>query len=672
MATRRVVSDQPRNWSHESTESQEDQVAYTGRGVMQPERQPLVPPGKGDINTQKDKGFARFLEKHSSPTHQRVTTGGRIVPMEQRQRPPVFSLPPTSNVASDRRKDSPKEPQSPHVFALTQKEINNRVSPGVDMKTAEAVPACVSMRSEIAENHGLGNGLDTNFIFPGAQFVTNATSVHPATFPVMQPSPLFPGVPLDGYAVQPPPIFPLAPFPLGQGSTPYPGSLGAQYHPSLYPYGDPYGVPSPMADGQAAQMYCQHMVLAARATFEELDKQLKSIDRLRATINHDNHVTNQRMAVAQQRADVKKEITYWEEKLALEHNNQAATRHHAFHHGTTLNVKAESYVPLNSAPATATLPLSAATMINSKSDSFDANTVVYLPTAKAPRRAIPIVAPPKASPIVETMMEIPVESVFSSPSSDAAVDEWGVRIGRPPPHIERQQSEMLAAIIRASSESPEEPYGPGIPSAGQSSSKSSSFHHQTVTVIPEPISEGDSETVEWLPTNPGNAPASVEAYYELQLDAMRLPQGVVSKVRLPDGTYHEVPGRGLQRPPSFNMDDFERRYWTSKPVVTKEMAKQFVDVQHLSNNQGLDQLSFGLNGLSMERCVNFAIPSENTVANFVANLVPVKPNTTERTRQTIDPTHRVISKEVSNMLDVILQCRWNHICRLPDQLLTGL
>lgn len=100
MATRRVVSDQPRNWSHESTESQEDQVAYTGRGVMQPERQPTVPPGKGDINTHKDKGFARFLEKHSSPTHQRVTTGGRIVPMEQRQRPPVFSshLPPTVQV----------------------------------------------------------------------------------------------------------------------------------------------------------------------------------------------------------------------------------------------------------------------------------------------------------------------------------------------------------------------------------------------------------------------------------------------------------------------------------------------------------------------------------------------------------------------------------------------
>ena len=607
MATRRVVSDQPRNWSQESSESQEEVVAYTGRGVMQPARQPTVPPGAEEINAHKDKGFARFLEKHSSPTHQRVTTGGRIVPMEQRQRPPVFSLPVSSNGAGDLRKDSPKQPQSPHILAPIQKEMTNRVSPEVGMKATEVALPSVSMRSEATDNYPTGNGLDPSFVFPAAQFVPNAVSAQSPTFPLIQPVPLFPGLSLDGYAVQPAPSFPMAGFPFGQGTSTYPGPLGTPYHPSLYSYGDTYGIPCPMpmANGQAALMYCQHMLLAAKATFEELDKQLKSIDRLRATINHDINVTNQRMAIVTQRADVKKEITYWEEKLAFEQNNQAATRHHATQQGSPLNVQAESYVPLKSAPATATKPLSAAIMVESKSERCDASTNTHQPTTKVRRRAIPIVAPPKASPSTKRKTGKGAESCFSSPASDPGVDEWGVRIGRPPPHIERRQSEMLAAIIRAQSDSPDEPVGSSvIASTSQASSKSSSFNQQAVAVIPEPISENDSETIDWLPVKPGNAPATVEAYYELQLDAMRLPQGVVSKVRLPDGTYHEVPGRGLQRPPSFNMDDFERRYWTSKPVVTKEMADQFVHVERSAEGKAFDQMASGMKGISIERFVH--------------------------------------------------------------------
>ena len=45
------------------------------------------------IRTRKSRVFARFLKKHSSPTHNRVTAGGRIVPMEQRGTPPRFDLP---------------------------------------------------------------------------------------------------------------------------------------------------------------------------------------------------------------------------------------------------------------------------------------------------------------------------------------------------------------------------------------------------------------------------------------------------------------------------------------------------------------------------------------------------------------------------------------------------
>ena len=87
MSTRRVVSDQPRTRSQDSSSDQEECVVYAGNRVIYPERQPTVPPTastSAEGRATQDKGFARFLEKHSSPTHQRVTAGGRIVPMEAR------------------------------------------------------------------------------------------------------------------------------------------------------------------------------------------------------------------------------------------------------------------------------------------------------------------------------------------------------------------------------------------------------------------------------------------------------------------------------------------------------------------------------------------------------------------------------------------------------------
>ena len=52
---------------------------------------------------QQDEGFARFIKTHSSPTHQRVTAGGRIVPMENRPPPPQFSV-----YDNNPTRDSPK------------------------------------------------------------------------------------------------------------------------------------------------------------------------------------------------------------------------------------------------------------------------------------------------------------------------------------------------------------------------------------------------------------------------------------------------------------------------------------------------------------------------------------------------------------------------------------
>ncbi len=79
-----------RGWSLGSVDSMEDSVVFSSSGTRHPHRQPLNAPS--ETRVQSDDGFARFLKQHSSPTHQRVTAGGRIVPMEPIPAPPQFNL----------------------------------------------------------------------------------------------------------------------------------------------------------------------------------------------------------------------------------------------------------------------------------------------------------------------------------------------------------------------------------------------------------------------------------------------------------------------------------------------------------------------------------------------------------------------------------------------------
>jgi hypothetical protein len=51
-------------------------------------------------NSQFDDAFVRFVEQHTSPKPQRVTAGGRIVPMNPWDSPPKWSLPMSSKGAS--------------------------------------------------------------------------------------------------------------------------------------------------------------------------------------------------------------------------------------------------------------------------------------------------------------------------------------------------------------------------------------------------------------------------------------------------------------------------------------------------------------------------------------------------------------------------------------------
>ncbi|RAL00949.1 uncharacterized protein BO80DRAFT_356086 [Aspergillus ibericus CBS 121593] len=98
-ASTSVLSEQPvnrsRNASNLSRQS-ERTLSILEPTLLHPCRQPSDPPQ--GIRAHADAGFARFLKEHTSPKHQRVTAGGRIVPMEPPQSPtpktkqPVHSI----------------------------------------------------------------------------------------------------------------------------------------------------------------------------------------------------------------------------------------------------------------------------------------------------------------------------------------------------------------------------------------------------------------------------------------------------------------------------------------------------------------------------------------------------------------------------------------------------
>ena len=83
-----VAANRYHGWSEDTTNSTETSLSYPLPRPQVPSRQPLAPPN--DPAVQNDQGFAQFLKKHASPTHQRVTAAGKIVPMEPRPQQPQF------------------------------------------------------------------------------------------------------------------------------------------------------------------------------------------------------------------------------------------------------------------------------------------------------------------------------------------------------------------------------------------------------------------------------------------------------------------------------------------------------------------------------------------------------------------------------------------------------
>jgi hypothetical protein len=608
------MSDQPRTWSRDSSSSQEEFIVYPGNTAIQPERQPKVPPA-GYV-AQKDEGFVRFLKKHSSPTHQRVTAGGRIVPMEQRPRPPNFSLSqPSENAGTILKPNNGFE--GTNVYQAPMQESGDQARSEAQHGQGRYIPPQLPGETTAFDKNSLGLGMNmstANDLLGAASIATTAQS---PTYPLFQPAPLFSPMSTASYALHSPPLYPMTSMAFDPIA--FQGPYGVPYMQNLF-YTDAYGLSSPQFgfDEQSVVFNCQHQLATARATFEELDMQVKSIDRHRAMNNLEPHLAQQRLLIVQQRADTKAVISAWEQKLA--EAIQSSQKSQKPSTSSSFNVQAPSYVPQTSFKNESN---------EAKVDNgqLGSNIGTNKVPNKTNRRIIPIVTPPEMA-LSHNNAAFATSTVPNSVEVEPEVNEWGERLGRPPPEIERQQSDMLEAMIRDDNTSPQALMGSASDFVSMPSSNEASFDHNSIEIVTNNVSEPEDAT-EWLPTQRGRAPATVEASYELQLDAMRLPTGFVSTIRLPDGTEIEVPGRGLRRPPSFEMDDFERQYWTKKPILTKEMTAQF-EVRHIDEEEPEDgmMLHHKISTLSLNRYV-VGMQDDMALLIRVFSNKPMKDNATD-------------------------------------------
>ena len=271
-----------------------------------------------------------------------------------------------------------------------------------------------------------------------------------------------------------------------------------------------------------------HQVLAVwQQHYNELDQQLKNIDRHRAMHSLEPHLAEQRRVIVQQRSDAKDIVREYQGMLGLKRMTDSSDESFT----ANFNVDAPAYVPAKQLVPPGHL---------SHQTSFDAAPVISSiekPRSGGPRRAIPIVPPRDAGNQRGTSHQSHMDR---STARDTKADGWGVSKRTSPPQIQREQSE-LSEMIQAEQEgqmsSPHEL--PTQSSESQDSSESSEIvaynpgYGASMVALPTVIPANDSP-----PRDP------VDEYKQM-IKAIGQPKGTVTKLRLLTGSVMDVDGQAV-------------------------------------------------------------------------------------------------------------------------------
>jgi hypothetical protein len=512
--------------------SNTDVLVFQGNRVTHPGRQPKLPP---PVERQKDEGFVKFLKKHSSPTHNRVTAGGRIVPMEPRS-PPIFAL--DSNV-TNRPQVSPED-QENHCAQ------RNEYYPG-DLGLENQQPY---EHSEFGPGRAQKNTLYTAVrptpeqgdmlapVFYPQQPTNNPVLAHMrtgyASKPVLTPLRTFVpdqqmGGPVMPQPMQSPPMTynPYHTSPIMVSAMPPNNDFGSS---PTWPTFEHNFMPQDPA---------QHMVSAYQTLvaweqhYIELDLQLKNIDRHRAMHQLDPYLAEQRRVIVQQRSDAKDFVRECQAMLGFRRLIDSSQDSFS----TSFNVDAPAYVPARFFDSTDSMPQ------NHHSEPVHNTPGTDKPKVNGSRRAIPIVSPTDHS---KTETKPQREATVKLTTQDAEdVDEWGVQNRSAPPEIHREQS-RLSDMLQAEQQrlSSGRDSTSQHPSRSQSSDQSQQgmFIGRAPDVVDAGTDTGDDAK---LQPAPENIPRDNADEMQQVMDAIGKPKGTTTRVRLLDNRVIDVEGQGL-------------------------------------------------------------------------------------------------------------------------------
>lgn len=560
MPTRRISNQRTRGWSSESFEPSVVMAAFEGNTaqqsapteplrqpsapILEPRRQPSGPPV--ETKAQKDAGFARFLKKHASPTHNRVTAGGRIVPMEKHESPPKFDLVGTRTSTDALRRELkdkyhhtnslPGVPGSPEQDIAS--DILLQPPPTVDREDSRARN---SVPDEAQATMPQKDHIFAGPTAPGYNFMNQSL---PA-IPMFEPSHGFGHTELSmNYPVsQQVSVSALIPI------TP----AGWQYSGLNSTSALTQDVFDRVEPTTRLLVSSQNCLGQAEAHFSNLDRQLKAIDRYRAMSQHDPSLAAQRYAIVQRRAEAKELVSRLEAQVeALQSLKGPLVDPIA---GSGLLAGAKPFVPQGTCPVSceSSRPPTARGSIDL---SIEADySLLEKPLSVGKRKIIPIVAPPAS----------PTRNTCERPSSTPPVHASSVLKGASgefpdPPILAVSSQDSIQHRVPALTKSHTEPL------EGSQMVTASAFNSAT--------DENGPQVIRWAGDRPGLLPAELAEWTESYYDALRLPEGVITVFTLDNDVCFEVFGARLQRPEAVELNDMERDYWSKKPVFTKTMLEE--------------------------------------------------------------------------------------------------
>ena len=153
--------------------------------AIQTLRQSVAPPATSAL--QRNDGFFRFLKQHASPPHQRVTAGGRIVPVGPSSPPPIFDFASLNGLVRDRppaatagQKEGNLNIKTPYPQTVQTQTIPSMTLGGYlanqgDSTNGQQVTSASSMQASVPYNNvALGN----------QPFVTSAVQISTTVMPL--------------------------------------------------------------------------------------------------------------------------------------------------------------------------------------------------------------------------------------------------------------------------------------------------------------------------------------------------------------------------------------------------------------------------------------------------------------------------------------------------------